>query len=1412
MKHIKSIGVCFLAVMISLFFSPSSGIWGAEKISEPFNYSGYTAPEYGTLTRSSEYVTMNDGVKLAATVYLPSGGPPAESFPVIFSYTAYHREVINPETGEIIKAYREGVVEFFTSHGYAMVMADKRGTGASFGVHFGFSPQFATDGKELVDWIANQSWCNGNVGMIGLSYLGWSQYATAGRKPAALKCILPEIYGFDLYTAAGNNPGGIYARAGLWGTAAHHKNVYNPNHPYPIFAHPATPVIDEDGDGELADEIPMDLDGDGSFVEDYQLPDNPPQYKDGQERQHIYYMATYEHLSNAAITPQDMYFRDVPFVDGYTYTFEDLNPNDYPARIAESGVAIYNMGAWFDGFIRGTAQWHSTLSPANPSKMLITPGNHSAPGLSVVPIGPYWEFFGEDTEKINDRFSMERLRFFDHYLKGIENNIDSEPPVYIHVMNGEGWRFEDEWPLARQEITSYYFDADSTLSGDRKAEGTDVYQADFTHDSRQDTTLANRWNLGIHDRVDIRTDKDQQCLTYTSSPLEQDTEVTGHPVVRFWVSSTVDYGDFFVYLEDMDDNGDAYFVTDGMLRAGFAKLVPNEDMLPPGADIDILPDLPWHGYKESDYVDGILAGGNIVELVFDLMPTSWVFRKGHRFRVSIACADWPTFRLHHKLSPSNDPEDPDNIVPTITVHRTDEYPSRIELPIIPSEPVEKISEPFKYSGYTSPEYTSFSRSSEYVTMSDGVKLASTIYMPSGGAAQEGPFPALFTYLPYHRENINPETGQIRTFFYEEAIKFFTSYGYAWIFVDMRGTGASFGSRIHFFPPFGSDGKELVEWIAEQPWCNGDVGMVGSSYLAWSQFATAGKKPDALKCIMPESIGFDLYMSASYYPGGIYNKGMWDTMADLFSALDQNIYSPFLPVTPVIDEDGDGDFADEIPLDRDGDGSFLDDYQLPDNPPQYSDGNERQHIYFRAASEHLANQEVIETSPEALVFRDTPGNNGYTLSELSLPNSGASIAELGIPVFKNGGWFDCFSRDTLMWYSTLAPTNPVRIFMGPNNHSSPGLTRRGHGPYWEYFGEDIQELEQGFNIERLRFLDHYLKGTENGIDKDPAVNIYVMNGQGWRSENEWPLARQEITGYFFEQGNTLSLAMNTEGTDDYQADFTHDSRQEGNLANRWNISFQMQDHVDLRTEKDEQCLTYTSGPMEQDTEVTGHPVVHLWASSTSDYGDFFAYLEDVDENGESYFVTDGMHRAGFGTLMPNENMLSSGTDIDILPDIPWHGYNQADFTDRIFAGGNIAEVVFDLMPVSWVFKEGHRIRVSIACADWPTFSLHPGLSPTNDPEDPDNIIPMITVHRGEAYPSRIELPVIPAGSEYERGDADGNGKIDIDDALIIAQYDVELKTQYEVPGFAAADVDGNGKVDIFDALRIAEFVVGLIPEL
>jgi uncharacterized protein len=630
---------------------------------------------------------MSDGTALAVEIYLPADGPSAGPFPVIYAYHPYHSAHFDPASGAIITYFAKDAVAMLTSYGYAIVIGGMRGSGASYGSRADMSPQLAKDGKELVEWIEDQSWCDGNVGMLGGSYEAWAQFATAGQKPAALKCINPQMMYLDAFTSPLFYPGGIFNKA-LSDQLSMVFGMRDQNFYIPAAGvFPAAPVIDEDGDGDLADEIPLDLNKNGTFLDDYALPDRPPQYSDRNTRSHIYYKATLEHLKN----PYFKWVPNAPYRDskaaGSSYTYEDLGPSDFVSGIAESGIAVYNMGGWFDAFPNSTAQWYSTLKATNPTKMLLSPINHSNPGFNPRVPGPYLEYFGIDLKTFYVGNQLERLRFFDRYLKGIENGIDKEPPLYLLVMNGKGWRFENEWPIDRQAMTSYYLSAESTLADRRSLHGSDIYKVDLSHDSRQDTSKANRWNLGALDSPLTRTDKDKKCLTYTTGALEEDTEVTGHPVIHLWASSTAASGDFFIYLEDVDEQGEAFYVTDGLLRANFPKLISNEDILPQDSDIEMLPDLPWHGFLQSDYIDDVFANGKKVELVIDLLPTSWVFKKGHSIRVSIAGADWPTFQLHPELSPTNNPTDPNNVVPTITIYRDAKHPSRIILPIIPPKPI-----------------------------------------------------------------------------------------------------------------------------------------------------------------------------------------------------------------------------------------------------------------------------------------------------------------------------------------------------------------------------------------------------------------------------------------------------------------------------------------------------------------------------------------------------------------------------------------------------------------------------------------------------------------------------------------------------------------------------------------------------
>lgn len=654
--------------------------------------------------KTSQYVEMSDGTKLAVDIYIPDNIAENEACPVIFQYTPYGRAFAVPDmkwyerlfykkevgTGDSVldRANSHGTVYGstngqileFLSKGYIYVVADMRGTGASYGKKIDFQPLFSKDGAELINWIDGQDWCDGNVGMFGGSYLGYSQLITAGQAPKALKCIFPEVVPLDGFSGE-IRPGGIlnWAYSSMDIQIYLEHNYYLPDDGY----YPTAPVVDEDGDGEYHDEIPLDLNGNGSFLDDYNYPDDPndpPQYADGNEREHIYYLATHGHLANVPynqIGPKTQFIDTDWFFDDETSTSYEVGPSSGIKGLMDSRIAVYNHGEWHDPFVRGTTELFATLEETNPSKMIIGAGYHEEDS-------PYWEKFGENATEMKQKYDDEMLRFFDYYLKGTQNGIDTDPPILIYNMNGDGWRTENEWPLARQEPTNFLFTENGTLDTQATSGGSDQYTVDFTHDARWGSSPTSRWQMFQPDEMPMRTELDKKCLTYTTAPLATDTEVTGHPIVDLWVSSTADNGDFFIYLEDVDEDGNAVLVTEGLLRAGFSGQYDNDTMIARGKyGIEVLPELPWSGYEKPQYNDKVFADGNIVNLTIDLLPTSWVFKEGHSIRVSIAGADWPTFEILPQLSPANDPADPNNIVPEITVYRSEKYPSGITLPIIP---------------------------------------------------------------------------------------------------------------------------------------------------------------------------------------------------------------------------------------------------------------------------------------------------------------------------------------------------------------------------------------------------------------------------------------------------------------------------------------------------------------------------------------------------------------------------------------------------------------------------------------------------------------------------------------------------------------------------------------------------------
>jgi len=610
----------------------------SDKISRPFEYHGYSQKSHSAWKSSSEYVEMSDGAVIAADIYLPeefleSGTPPSK-FPVIFNFTPYKRSIIDPETGEIIPNVLNRPGEHladYHEYGYALVVADTRGYGASIGAAMTFGWRYQQDAGEMIDWIAAQEWCDGNVGMVGGSHHGWTQLAAASRKPAALKAIMPAVVPLDGFTGQ-FFPGGIFMHSFL--TGADQSDQVRAKHE--ATAQQLVAPVDSTDPAALAA-------SQAKAQPDLEL--------------------TYD-------------WDNEPFIDSRAKTGE--NGRDFCANmvgpIAETDIAIYHLGAWFDGFARGTTELYASLADSNPSRLAVFPGFHDLVRGFV-----YDELGAEPPDLV-----AERRRFFDRYLKGIDNGIDKDPPVLIYNINGDGWRQENEWPLARQQDFKLYLAENLDFADSPGAEGSDAYRTELSHDRRYGSNLSSRWTaLGgtPPDGVPDMTNQDESSLCYSSAPIENDLEVTGHPTVRLWVSSDADCGDFYVYLEDVDKNGRSLMVSEGQLRAGWHELHDNNLMTDCG--IDIKPKLPWHGYEKAQWDEKALADGRVIELVIDLQPISWLFRKGHRIRLAISGANWPDFSLNPTLSPANDPRAADNLKPTIRVHRGSQYPSVLELPAIP---------------------------------------------------------------------------------------------------------------------------------------------------------------------------------------------------------------------------------------------------------------------------------------------------------------------------------------------------------------------------------------------------------------------------------------------------------------------------------------------------------------------------------------------------------------------------------------------------------------------------------------------------------------------------------------------------------------------------------------------------------
>ncbi len=585
----------------------------------------------------------------------------------------------------------------------------------------------------------------------------------------------------------------------------------------------------------------------------------------------------------------------------------------------------------------------------------------------------------------------------------------------------------------------------------------------------------------------------------------------------------------------------------------------------------------------------------------------------------------------------------------------------------------RVSRFGEYAGYSEARFDSFERTSHYLEMRDGVRLAVDILRPTkDGRVTDEKLPCIWTHTRYRRA-AKGRDGRVRSEGDSPLWAPLLQHGYNVVVVDVRGSGASFGAWQGLFTAEETqDAYEITEWIAKQPWCDGQVGMSGGSYLGITQLMAASKKPPHLKAIFPMVAYFDLYDVA--YHGGVYFDDFIGTWSRLTRMLDTQI------VAAAIDDD-----------------------------PE-------EKLLQAAIAEHDANRPLIDIL-EPLRFRDAqdPVTKAFPYRDWQPAGFVEEINESQIPIYLWCGWFDSFTRDGFVMHRAF--TAPRKIVMGAWSHS-PSDPRVARDAFFTAV------------TEQRRWFDHWLKGIDNGIMGEPPIRYHSMRSPGnneWRTAQEWPLPDARSTRYFFKaaDSNAPSGALGRQpgprGQDVHTVDYSTTS----GTSTRWDNAVGGGFGYPDLAPNDAKALSYTTPVLERDLDVTGHPIIHLWVSSTATDGDYFVYLEEVDASGQSHYVSEGTLRASYRKL--------AEPPLEAMRFLPWHPSRQEDLQPLV--PGEVVELVVDLQPTSNLFDAGHRMRLTIAGADQDNAE-----TPELDPA------PKVTIYRGGERASYLEVPVLTAAKK------------------------------------------------------------------
>ena len=511
-------------------------------------------PRYASIADYEARIPMRDGVRLAADVIRPSAR--GMKFPALVTTSVYTRQL--QRTVVALGQNEAGVSEFWVPRGYAHVIVDVRGCNDSEGVYDLFGAQEQQDLYDIIEWVAGQPWCDGSIGMSGVSYMGRTQLFAAEQQPPHLKAIFPYDASCDFYRDACFHGGIPTNFTTHWTQFVMNLNMTS-------------------GRSPEAEALKKKL--------------------------------------------EVMYTHRYPF-DGAFYQERSAWPRLDRIRIPSYfGCGWYmnelHLKGAFDGYL-GTGEI--------PKRMMIGP--------RPWPLRPW------------AGYHYEMLRWYDHWLKGMDTRVMEGPPIQLYIQGEDRWRGEREWPLARTQWKDYF------LGGPADGrEGTLSESAGRAQTRRID-----------FDPLGPEAVHGEPRLVYRSEPMARATEVTGPLALYLQASSTATDTDWLVFVADEAPDGRVRELCKGWLRASHRKIDPARST----------PAAPYHPHTGAEP----LEPGTVYEFPIEIWPTCNLFQPGHRLRIEIGNKD-------SVIAANGRPHVTLPLKATNTVHEGGAKPSRLVVPVIP---------------------------------------------------------------------------------------------------------------------------------------------------------------------------------------------------------------------------------------------------------------------------------------------------------------------------------------------------------------------------------------------------------------------------------------------------------------------------------------------------------------------------------------------------------------------------------------------------------------------------------------------------------------------------------------------------------------------------------------------------------